>query len=68
MRDGDDLYCVKIRRYGALGIEEEAGRLDLHRVERSEVEMWLDVTMNTLGPGDSVDLTISHGVQVPRVG
>jgi hypothetical protein len=64
----NDQYCLEIKRWGALGIEEEAGRLRLHVVDRNAIETWLRVTMETLGPGDRAELIITRGQQMPRQG
>lgn len=63
----NDQYCLMIKRWGCFGIEEEAGRLNLHVVPRDEVEQWLALTLKTLGPGDRAELTITRGLQVPKV-
>lgn len=62
----EGIYCIKIERYGALGLKEEAGNLNLHAVRRDDVETWLDLTLRTLGPGDRAEITLTHGVQPPR--
>ena len=62
----EDEYCIIVKRWGALGLEEEAGRLNLHQVSRDEVAKWLDVTMQTLGVGDRAEITLTHGDQPPR--
>lgn len=64
MPDLNDQYCIVIKRYGALGIEEEAGRLNLHMVDRDAIEQWLDVTLSTLGPGDRAQITLTRGQQL----
>lgn len=64
--DIDDAYCIKIKRFGALGLEEEAGRLNLHAREREEIKTWIDTTLLTLGPGDRAEITLTRGHQAPE--
>lgn len=66
MPDIEDQYCIRIKCYGALGIEEKEGRVNIHMVEHREVKKWLDRTMDTLGPGDRAEITLTRGQQVPR--
>ena len=63
MTDLNDQYCIVIKRFGALGIEEEAGRLNLHMVDQEALRVWLDVTLHTLGPGDRAEITLTRGQQ-----
>lgn len=67
MAEVNDQYCLMIKRWGCFGMEEQAGRLSLHMVQRDEVERWVDTTLKTIGPGDRAELTITRGQQVPKV-
>lgn len=58
-----DYYCIKIRRYGCLGLEEEAGAVHEHARTADDIRVWLDTTMATLGPGDRAEITLTRGLQ-----
>lgn len=57
----DDEYCVRVRRFGALDVEETAGRVDRHRTTHAEVEDVIDRVLSTLCPGDRAEITLWRG-------
>lgn len=51
-------YTLRLRRYGALGIEEEQGREQASHVDAATVMHILAVHLLAIGPGDRMEITV----------
>jgi hypothetical protein len=63
MPEIEDQYCIVVKRFGALGIEEREGRLHVHMAAKDDVAQWLTTTLDTLGPGDRAEIMLTRGQQ-----
>lgn len=57
--ESDDLYCVNVRRYGALGVLEAT--FSNHAVPHELAEALVTIHFETLCPGDKAEITITRG-------
>lgn len=57
----DDVYCLKVVRYGALGIEEAS--FHDHAIPLSSARALLEGHLVTLGPGDKMEVVLTRGLQ-----
>jgi hypothetical protein len=57
----DDLYCVAVKRYGALGILEVSSHD--HAISQDRAEQLVIEHFRALGPGDKVEITLTRGMQ-----